>query len=530
MSDEETVPHVRFPPTEHPSVIFDFTWGQLLTVGPAISLAFLSILALKSLPALLLAAVVVSLAVTAAFWRVPWLRPMRTAVEWIPIWASAAWESATGGRRWVNVGPFWGHTVALSEVVESPTANPEVTESRRVRSHRIVPSPWPVALAGPLRGLALAEVRDEWGIDVGMVVDNAMNRITATIEVRGRAAQMVDTPELVSLQAKWGDIVESLARDSGCVSRTGWIEDAGSGDELGATTWLRSHATPGHPGLDSQERLIAGGGHAAREHRAWVTLSIDRRRAKPLVALEEGDPLQAACRVLAREVASLRTALDGAGLRVEGTFDVPALAGMLRLAFLPSDAKRLSTLAQAGGTLEASSCLPSAWTVEGGWIRAGVAGAEGDTFHIAGAVASWPGSATPIDFLVPVMMDAGVTRRIAQVIEPLPPIQAMNTVGRKLADSEANAAVRERRGFGERAFRRRRRESLEFEDEALADGFGLVREATFVVVSAPTLRAAEAAWARLETTFAGGRIVLERAGGLQAAAFLATLPVGRGLR
>ncbi|MFN2591957.1 MAG: SCO6880 family protein [Candidatus Dormibacteria bacterium] len=524
MSEEEVVPHIRFPPSERPSVIFDLTWGQILTTGTAVCLAFLIVLALKSLPALLLAAAAVGVALAAAFWRVSWLRPMRTTVEWIPIWAAAAWESATGGRRWVNVGPLWGRTVALSEVVDGPIADLGATELRRVASHRMVPEPWPVALAGPLRGFALTEVRDEWGIDVGMVVDKTMNRITAAVEVRGRSARMVDTPELVSLQSKWGEIVESLARDSGCVSRTGWIEDAGVGDEVGATAWLRSHAALGHPGLESQTRLIGTGGHAAKEHRAWVTLSIDRRRAKPLVALEDGEPLEGACRVLAREVASLRTALDAAGLRVEGTFDVPALAGMLRLAFLPAEAERLAVLVAAGGALEAASCLPSTWKVTDSWVRAD------DTYHVSGAVQSWPGSATPVDFLVPVMMDAGVTRRIAQVLEPLPPILAMNAVGRKLADSEANARIREARGFGERAFRRRQREALEFEDEALAEGLGLAREATFVTVSAPTLRAAEAAWTRLETAFAGGRVVLERAGGLQAPAFLATLPLGRGLR
>ena len=56
-TDPEAVPTVAFPPTERRSLLFDLSLAQVLVLGPAISLALLSVFLLRSALGLLVAAV-----------------------------------------------------------------------------------------------------------------------------------------------------------------------------------------------------------------------------------------------------------------------------------------------------------------------------------------------------------------------------------------------------------------------------------------------------------------------------------------
>lgn len=503
----DTVPTVAFPLPERHALLFDLTTAQVLVLGPAVSLAFGSVYVLRNLASLLFAVLVLALGAVVAFVHVRIGMTRRPLVEWAPIAAVWAGEHVLPGGsrgRYVRAVPERVVDVRTAEVLEA----------------------LPVPGAGPLKGVAIWPWSLPDGTAFGAVFDRLTGRWLAMVEIRGRHVAMIDTAELVGLQEKWGALVDGLGRESAVVSRLQWVADAGAVDELAATRWLRTRAVVGEddPARVAQEELIGAGGHAAPEHRLIAVLAVDAARAKRMIAMQGGGR-EGACEVLGGELDRLRSDLVGAGLVVERILDQRAVSAMLRLAFDPDEAPKLALLAEAGSPgLPPTLAGPQFWEAHGDWIR------TAGTFHIAGTVAAWPGAMVPIDFLAPLLADPSISRRIAQTLAPLSPLEAMRQVGAKLATQEANAEIRGRYGFLTRAKSRRRHEAAEAEDEALAHGHGLNREATAVVVSAPTLDEAEAAWSRLESAAAHALVRLERATGLQERVFLATLPLGRGLR
>lgn len=506
MNAETDVPTVIFPPTERHSVFLDLTLGQVLVLGPAASLAFGAVYILQNLASVLFAVTVVTLAVTAAFLHVRIGTTRRTAVEWAPIAGTWVWESlptGAGVRR---------HVRALPSRIRPETGG--------------VVDPFPAPGAGPLRGISIWPGVLSDGSPFGAVLDRPAGRWLALVEVRGRHVAMVDNPEMLTLQRKWGALVNGLGRQSATVSRTAWSASSGPVDELAATWWLRTHAVVGSddPSVRAQEELIAGGGHAAPEHRLVIVLAIDPNRAKRMIAVQGGGR-DGAVKVLADEVERFQGSLKGAGLTVVGVLDQRAVAATLRLAFDPPEAEKLAVLTEGGSPgLSPTAAGPQFWDVHLDYL------VTSTTFHIAGVVDEWPGAEMPVDFLVPLLEDPSIQRRITQVLVPLSPLQAMSYVGTKLHDVEVQKQVRERWGFlAGRAKHERQEDAAREEDRAIARS-GVNREATVLVVSAPTLEKAEAAWAQLELAAAGSFIRLERATGMQEDVFLASLPLCRGLR
>ena len=504
--DPEAVPTVTFPPTERRSLLFDLNVAQILALGPAMSLALLSVFLLRSALGLLVAVVFLGAGVAIALAGVRIGTTRRPLVEWLPIAAGWGWDHLPGGSAGRHVAALPVH------VIDAHTG--EVAE------------PYPAPGAGPLKGISIWPWSLGDGTPFGAVWDRLAGRWVAIVEVRGRHVAMIDTAELVALQERWGGLVDGLGREAGVISRLSWVADAGAVDELVATRWLRTRAVVGedHPARAAQEELIAAGGHAAPEHRLFLAIGMDVARARRMIAMQGGGR-EGSCRVLGAEVDRLRSDLVGAGLHVERVLDQRTVAGVLRLAFEPEESTALSILAEAGAPgLPATLAGPQLWEVHLDHVR------TSGTWHVCGNVAAWPGATVPVDFLAPLLADPSIARRFAQVLAPLSPIEALAQVGIKLAATEANEEIRARYGFMTRAKARRRREAAEAEDDALAHGHGLNRETTVVVVSGPSLKEAEAAWSRLQGAAAAALVRVERATGRQERVFLASLPLARGIR
>jgi hypothetical protein len=114
-------------------------------------------------------------------------------------------------------------------------------------------------------------------------------------------------------------------------------------------------------------------------------------------------------------------------------------------------------------------------------------------------------------------------------MEPLGPVQAARKIEQTRTADIADSELRRRGGFLATARRRREQEVLVQREMELAEGHAPYRFSGYVTVSAVSPDELEDACAQTEQSAARCGLELRLCYGDQARAFLATLPLGRGL-
>ncbi len=129
------------------------------------------------------------------------------------------------------------------------------------------------------------------------------------------------------------------------------------------------------------------------------------------------------------------------------------------------------------------------------------------SLHRCFRVASWPMLPVGADWLGPLIGTAGATRTVTVVMEPVPTSKAARLADREVMSREADADMKERRGFRVSAKDRKRMTDVMTRETELTEGHPEFRFVGLVDVDRPRPRLARG---RVRRDRTGGRAVTRR--------------------
>jgi hypothetical protein len=507
--------HYRFSPLERRGVIAGWRGGQIVSVATGLVVAVMALRSRPSAAGLLLAVVGVGAGVALAFWPVRG----RTGEQWLPLLVRLALARSTGGGPQLAPGPRSGHPVRLDP--DRPGAAVTVGDPRpgRDRGRPARSARGPSVFAG------LDIVGAPCGTDPGqgemaMVIDRPARTATAVLAVRGHSFALLGHAEQDSTIAAWSRVLSSMAREGSDVHRVQWLESCLPDDGAAVRRHRTAHAVlgPESPAGRSYQALLDESSPATRRHRVLLALSIHTSRSARSIRASGGGPAGTAA-VLGREVQSLRRALEGTDVIVDGVLGPAALHRVLREASSPVAEADESVTEREG---------PMAWpwpmALEAHWDAVHTDA----TWHATYWIAEWPRVEVTPDFLGPLLFSP-LRRTITLTMEPVSPGRAARQVAQARTADIADGELRRRNGFLVTARQTREKESVEERDTELADGHAQYRFSGYVSVTAETRLALRAACAAVEQAAGQARVDLRLLYGEQDVAFTCSLPLGRGL-
>jgi hypothetical protein len=414
-------------------------------------------------------------------------------VEWLP--AALGW--LVRGHRWQAEGEEVGTFTVTAEGLVPP-------------GRRRPPF---------LRGVELRSVSAPGIPALGLLEDRRCRRRLVVLRVRGSGFTLSDAEEQGRQVARWGEALAALGRASSPIDRVQWIEVAAPEDGDGPKRYLmeagRRPEVP-DPLLRSYLQLLERSG-TVMEHETLVALGLNLRR------LRRAGPGEAE-RLLLQQVQVLAEQLGGE-VQVEGVLSPRYLALALRSAFDP-EARLARSRAERAGQ-EGGADPEGIWPVR---VVERVGHLEVDGWwHCTYRAVELPRLPVGPGFAAPLLLQTACHRRVAVVVDVRPPASSLRRVERRRTLEQVNRQVKARLGFLASAAEELRGEETEATARELAMGQVLARFAITVTVSGRTAGELEAACREVEQQAALAGIELQRCWGEQLRAFLAALPLCRGL-
>jgi hypothetical protein len=479
-----------FAPLERRGVVAGLRTGQLVILAGGLVVAVAVMRAAPTAVGLAVAVAVVAGALGLAFVDVG----DRSVEQWLPVVARHAGLRLVSRHRTrplASGGPAAGH-------------------DRRGVRRRQGALPVPPALAT----IAIDDLPGGPGTSpIAVVTDRAAGTLGAVIAVRGHSFALLDADEKERRLSAWADVLASLARQSGPVSRLQWVERtvAGDGDALSRYLGERRALDLSDSAAQSYAGLVAEAGPLTQEHECYVALTVTQR---------------AGASVLQRELRLLEGQLRGADLDVAGILGCRDLASVVRTSF---DLKARVTLARRAALHPdlSGAAVGTAWpsATETGWSSY----RTDDAWHATFWVAEWPRTEVGPDFLGPLLLRGAGHRSVALTMAPASPSEGFRQAEAARTAAAADEQLRRRAGFLGTARQHRETEGLVRREAELADGHAAYRFAGYVTVSAGDPAGLEDACGEVIQLAHQCRLDLRRLHGVQDLAFTWTLPLGRGL-
>ncbi len=438
------------------------------------------------------------------------------------------------------VGPLVGTTVAFGRWRGTPLAETLIPAVRLEILRRTGRPRWarPALLGTPgreplpkaLDGLEAIEVPVPWiaGRTTGMSVirDRSTGSVTGVLRVRGRGFPLASSAEQELILGGWGSALSPFARERCAVSRIVWQEwahpvGAGRHHDFLVQSGTRDRHTPA---AEDYLALIDQQAPATVAHEVLVSVTVDQARIH--TRRTSTSRLAGAIDVLGDELRLFGSRLEAAGLVVEGPLNPPELATAIRLRSDPTRTAQLETL---GRSLAAAAGRGGVeWgpmTVEADWGHVRVDGSIHRTYRVA----SWPQLPVPTDWLGPLLTDARATRTVTVVMEPVPMSRAARAADREVMAREADAEMKERKGFRINARERKRLADVEARERELSEGHAEFRFVGLVDVSATDLDALDDASVAVEQAAGQSLVDLRPLEARHDLGWVACLPVGRNI-
>jgi len=249
------------------------------------------------------------------------------------------------------------------------------------------------------------------------------------------------------------------------------------------------------------------------------------RRVRPRRG--NSDRTAAALDALAEEVRTLMARIEAAGLVVDGPLDEAALSDAVRIRSDPLRSHQVATLRRS--LAAAAGRVPLEWApmvVEPAWTCCRVDG----VYHRSYRVAGWPQLPVPTDWLGGLVGDGRAVRTVTVVMEPVPLAQAARAADREVMAREADADMRQERGFRVPARERKRLAEVEARERELSEGHPEFRFVALVDVVATDLDGLDDACAEVEQAAAQSLLDLRPLDSRHDLGWVASLPLGRALR
>jgi hypothetical protein len=460
----------------------------------------------------------------------------------IPLIAGVLWMAfalqTSAPVPFVMAGPILGVVVAfgrfrgapLSEVL-GPTCRLWVAQrrgrARWVRSSLIGAGPgYETDQPTVLAGLELVEMPAPWlARPVGMAVvrDRRAGTVTAVLRAQGSGFPLSSPGEQDGLLASWGAALAPLARERTPIARVAWQEWAHAVGTQEHDAFLAELAVADRDTDATRDYLDLVGRQAAISvrHDVLITVTVDQRRVRRRRSVNAFD---AAVEALLDETRLLADRLGAAGLTVGEPLTPPELSTALRLRSDPTRARQVTALSR--GLAAAAGRSPIEWgpmAVEPTWSHVAVDG----SVHRGYRVASWPLLPVNADWLGPLLVTAGATRTVTVVMEPTPTSRAARSADREVMSREADADMKERRGFRVSAQDRKRLTDVMTRERELTEGHPEFRFVGLVDIAAADSDGLEDAAALVEQAAAQSLIDLRPLEARHDLAWVAGLPLGR---
>jgi hypothetical protein len=422
----------------------------------------------------------------------------RTLEQWLPVLTAWLLRRAIGTNRFGSRTPTAGLKVTDGRF--TLVRDEDLTLPQALRGARIIGLPYSGRTIG-----AVSERRGRW--------------LTVLLACRAVSFALLDPDAQERSLHHWGGTLSAGAETA--VRRVQWLERTApaEGDEL--SRWLQAQCDPcmaerGAPIIDSYLELIDRTVEISQDHEILIAIQIDAEQI----------PARAREAVAARVVEEAERVADGlrrTGAHVYGALTPGHVALLLRTSFDPYVRAGLPAL-NGKPRLEEHSAWPLATTED--WDHYRADGAVHATYWIAG----WPRVDVGPLFLDPLLSHASAVRTVAVTFEPLPHDRSIREVEAQVTRDQADRALRARFGQAQTARQEQAYGATRRREAELAAGYGDVRFAGFITVSAPDREQLRADCAQVRRDASRARLELHSMYGQQADAFTFTLPLCRGLR
>jgi hypothetical protein len=433
------------------------------------------------------------------------------------------------------LGPAGGLVVAFGRVRGAPLSECLVPGLRLFmagRRRRWVSHPLgaPGALPPQLTDLCLVEAAegDEGPMAGTAVVDRTAGTVSAVVRIEGHGFPLASGADQAVILAGWGAALGSCARDRSPVSALTWQAWAHPSGPEAHREFLEEVGVDlgsAEPATTDYLALIDEQGPVTVAHEVLLTVTVDIRRVR--ARRGTSNRLTVALDALADEVRTITARIEGIGLAVEGPLDKAGLSAAVRIRSDPLRAHQVATLRRS--LAAAAGRVALEWTpmvVEPSWTCCRVDG----VYHRSYRVAGWPQLPVPADWLGGLVGDGRAVRTVTVVMEPVPLAHAARSADREVMAREADADMRQERGFRVSARDRKRLAEVEARERELSEGHPEFRFAAVVDVVALDLDGLDDACAEVEQAGAQSLLDLRPLDSRHDLGWVASLPLGRALR
>lgn len=454
------------------------------------------------------------------------------------LWMAFAMQTAVPFPL-VIAGPVIGLVVAFGRFRGVPLAEVGVPGARLWVAQRAERARWVRASllgAGPgyeadlpdqLEGLELVEVPAPWlGRPVGIAAirDRRAGTVTAVLRAQGSGFPLSSPTEQDGLLAAWGAALAPFARERAAVSRVCWHEWAhpvGADGHQQFLTDLDIAQRKAEPEVADYLSLVETQARSTVTHDVLLTVTVDQRKVRARRNVRSFD---AAVEVLVDEVRLFADRLATGGLVVDDPLSPAEVAAAVRLRSDPTRARQVTALAHSLAAATGREAIEwGPMVTERAWGHVAVDG----SLHRSFRVATWPLLPVAADWLGPLLSTAGATRTVTVVLEPVPISKAARLADREVMSREADAEMKERRGFRVSARDRKRTEDVRQREAELTEGHPEFRFVGLVDVAAPDLDTLEDACAAVEQAAAQSLVDLRPLEARHDLGWVANLPLGR---
>lgn len=373
-----------------------------------------------------------------------------------------------------------------------------------------------------LHGLELVEAVET---GIGIVRDRNAGTVTGVLRVRGEGFPLASPIEQDAIVAGWGAAMSPFAREGSPVSQVVWQEWA---HPVGAA---EHHAFLSAVGLDQRRDdpavadyvgLIDEQAPVTIAHDTLIAVTIDQRRVR--ARRRTRSRWTAAADTLRDELRLFAGRLDAAGLTVDPPLSGLQVSAAIRLRSDPTRAMQVAALQRSLAAAARRGALEwGPMVVEADWSHVHVDG----VFHRSYRISTWPQLPVGSDWLAGLLVDTNCVRTITVVWEPVPMRRAARAADREVMAREADADLKQQKGFRINARERKRLADVEAREGELAQGhaeFGIVG---LVTVTAATLDQLDDDCADVEQAAAQSLLDLRPLEARHEHGWVTALPVGR---
>jgi len=453
------------------------------------------------------------------------------------LWMAFAMQT-TAPAPIIGLGPVIAVIVAFGRFRGAPLAEVGVPGLRLWWARRTGKARWVRASllgAGPgyenelpaqMAGLEIIEAPAAWltrPVGIAVIRDRKAGTVTSVLRAQGRGFPLSSPAEQDGLLASWGGALSPFARERGPVTRVCWQEWAHPVGAEGHHQFLAELGVTNRTDPETVDylALVEAQGRSTVTHDVLLSVTVDQRRVR---ARRTTKALDAAVETLVDEIRLFADRLVTAGLTVDDPLSPAEVSAAVRVRSDPTRTRQVAAITRSLAAATGRDAIEwGPMATEASWGHFAVDG----SLHRCYRVATWPMLPVGADWLGPLIGTAGATRTVTVVMEPVPISKAARLADREVMSREADADMKERRGFRVSAKDRKRMTDVMTREKELTEGHPEFRFVGLVDVTAPDVDALEDASAAIEQAAAQSLVDLRPLEARHDLAWIANLPLGR---